>query len=66
MSCEDAYIADYGVVVKITQKSTSNEVVVKVATNPYFLTGPSVCDKLTFHTQKNVRYAIGDTIRFVK
>lgn len=71
--CVGNYRADYGVVTKVVRNGTSNEVTInltgnpnRINCNPYEVFGTTVRDELIFHTSKNVRYAIGDTIHFVK
>ena len=73
MGCVGNYRADYGVVTKVVREDKSNEVTIsltgnpnRIHCNPYEVFGTTVRDELTFHTSSNVRYAIGDTIRFVK
>lgn len=72
-SCVGNYRADYGIVIKVIREDTSNEVTIRLSggprslvANPYQVFEPTVRDELVFHTPHSVRYAIGDTIRFVK
>lgn len=64
-SCARSYRADYGVVVKVVRYETANEVTIRLYDNPYQVYG-AVRDEFVFHTPLYARYAIGDTIHFVK
>lgn len=71
--CVGNYRADYGIVIKVVREEKSNEVTVslsgnpyEIAGNPYEVFGLTVRDELIFHTPADIRYAVGDTIRFNK